>query len=191
MKKIPVADATPAQLRHFAEVVLGLDGIKKTDTSTALRAKIAVVYKGDTITVAEDEPEAADPAPVAAAPAVPVSDELGANGLAGGVINGNPAFKHKRVYIYGSEKPGGKEPVPLNVNGRQMYAPREQIIILAEPYIECLRNAREMVYDQDQKTGEMTSREVLAHTFEVRGEATAEEAREQNKAASASARAAA
>jgi len=55
--------------------------------------------------------------------------------------------KRFRVQIPSSPRPGGNKDVTLTVNGRIVVVQRDVEVLLTEPYLEALRNAKERGYE--------------------------------------------
>lgn len=160
-KNIPLADATPAQMRAFASSYLGVEFSDK-DRPEKMRAKIAQAWGQNEIMVeVADEAEGDDsPAPAAVKPpiqATPVQPMRDGGG------KGEPKVK---LLIHEQEGAGGKRPVYVGVNGTGMLIPRGQIVEVAYRYYHALANAVRDVYDQDDE-GTIHKRQVPAYPFQV------------------------
>jgi len=127
--KIKIENAKSYQLRKFAIEVLGLE-MKAGESTTALKARIASVYEGDSFDV-EDE-DIVSPAQKRKAIDI-TSDE------APGKVT---------IIISKTNEPGGSQDVPVAVNGRAMLVPRGKPVEIPEHYFEALKNAEIGIYDE-------------------------------------------
>lgn len=147
MKKIMIADASAKQLADFAETVLGLDGIDYRLGKDKIELKMkAAMYEKDYIEVEGEETpiQRIDP-----------SAPRGARRMA-------------TILIHNQDKPGGTEPVPVAVNGRQMFIPRGQDCKIPWEYYHALDNAKHFVYEQDEHGGlKPNPREVHEYPFSL------------------------
>lgn len=131
-KTVPIAKATAEQLRAFAQDYLGIfpDANAKVEQ---LRAQVKEAWGKDSIVVgaAAEQPEAAPagtpPRPVTAAQQPPAKGKV-------------------KVHIPMTDRPGGREPVPVSVNGRAMLIPRGEECEIPYAYYEVLKNAVELQY---------------------------------------------
>lgn len=136
MKRIPLETATLAQLKDFAQQVLGLD-VGQMRTKETLRAGIATVWmQSDILLVGEEHA-----APAASGQRSPF-----------GVDGTWPKVKDQknlpvRVQIAKAQGKGGNEPVPLGVNGSIMWVPRGEPVIIPQCYAEALVNAIAFEYE--------------------------------------------
>ena len=161
--KIAIADATAAQLRKFAELSLGLPVQASWNKQTTLAA-MAAAWNYDFI---EFEEEAAPVAPEAIVLGVDVpaneNIEIPVTGL-------SPAELAKRdarlieLLIPLQEDAGGKDMVPLSVNGRALLVPRGVTVKIRRPYFEVLARAVRVTYDQDRE-GNMIPRHVPQYPY--------------------------
>ena len=127
MQKIAIAEASAKQLADYAETVLGLDGVDYRLGKGKIKEKMrAALYDKDFIEVEEEEAtiHRIDP-PVAA-----------------------NKRRMATIYIHNSDKPGGTEPVPVAVNGRQMFIPRNAEATIPWEYKHALDNAKHFVYER-------------------------------------------
>lgn len=148
-KTIRLAEASKAQMRHFAETHLGI-AIHPNANEETVRAKVAAAWNRDEIEV-PDEPapapqEGSAPRPVTAAQKPPEKGKV-------------------RVLIAKTEEPGGEDDVPISVNGRAMLVPRGREVEIPAHYFEVLRNAVRTVYDS-LPDGGMVPREVPRYAFQ-------------------------
>lgn len=124
-QKIPINEATLAQLREFASTTLGLDIHPNAKHETVL-ARVQAAWNQDEITLPEEPPETgqagASPQPVTDAQKPPAEDKV-------------------RVILAVTEEPGGEEPVPVGVNGRVMLIPRGKEVEIPRAYFDVLTQA--------------------------------------------------
>jgi hypothetical protein len=128
MQKILIADASAKQLADYAETVLGLEGVDYRLGKGKIEEKMrAVLYDKDFIEVEDDE------APIARInPPAPTN-----------------ARRMATIMIPNQDKPGGTEPVPVAVNGRQLWIPRQAPQTIPWEYMHALDNAKKFVYETD------------------------------------------
>jgi hypothetical protein len=148
LQKIAIADASAKQLADFAENVLGLDGVDYRLGKGKIEEKMrTALYDKDHIEVEEEQAQIQRIEP--------------------------PSSENKRrmatIFIHESDRPGGTEPVPVAVNGRQMFIPRGQQCTIPWEYYHALDNAKHYVYQQGPN-GELLSesrKEVHEYPFSV------------------------
>jgi hypothetical protein len=129
MQKIAIADASAKQLADFAETTLGIEGVDYRLGKGKIEEKMrAVMYDKDYIEVEEEQ------APIKRI------DPPAAQG----------SRRMATIFIHNQDKGGGTEPVPVAVNGRQMFIPRNQEATIPWEYYHALNNAKHFVYQQDQ-----------------------------------------
>ncbi len=126
MKTIPIPEATEAQLREFASNTLGLE-LKPEYKFVTVRAKVEAAWDKPDILVAETAPV---PEP---APSQPQERQV------------TPGMV--RVILGVTEEAGGKDPVPVGVNGKVMLIPRGEECEIPESYFEVLEHAVTYRYD--------------------------------------------
>ena len=68
----------------------------------------------------------------------------------------------------GTDHPDGKHPVPVAVNGRQIYVTRGKDSPLAEPFIQALLDAEYIEYERDMEANAMIPRKVPRHAVQVK-----------------------
>lgn len=126
-KSIPIADATEAQLRTFAETYLGISIAYNAKLET-IRAKVSEAWSKPEIMVQDES--AVENQTMAGAPPRPVTKDQ------------QPPSKDKvRLIIQRTDDAGGDEPVPVGVNGRVMLIPRGEEVDVPVSYFEVLKNA--------------------------------------------------
>lgn len=127
MQKISIADASAKQLADYAETVLGLEGVDYRLGKAKIEEKMrAVLYDRDFIEVEEEQAAIQRIEPPA---------------------SGNER-RMATIYIHNQDKPGGTEPVPVAVNGRQLFIPRNANAVIPWEYYHALSNAKHFVYQQ-------------------------------------------
>lgn len=134
MKKVDITEATHEQLLEFGRNTLGLS-LQPNTGLDKLRAKIMEASDKPYITIAEAAPEAPqagnEPVPVTAGQAPPGRNMV-------------------RINVAITEEAGGKDPVPVGVNGRIMVIPRGKDVDIPEEYYEALSHAIAYKYDANE-----------------------------------------
>lgn len=150
-RAIPIAEATLAQLREFAQTHLGIE-LPPTANTAQARSQVRQAWAKDEIYVL-DEPESEQ----AKKPTARLGKQTGEGKV--------------RLMINRTEEPGGDEPVPIGVNGRIMLVPRGEEVEIPRPYFLVLRNAIKHVYDMHPNGKELLEkpREVPMYPFQVFG----------------------
>ncbi len=167
-KKVPIKDATEAQLRAFGESHLGLT-FEANDKPAQVRAKVQAAWSKDDIEVADDEKTQK---PVAgASPKKPQRPQTqdGKPVLACRTKNAKDQDDLVRVMINKQEGAGGSDDVPLGCNGDIMMVPRGKIVDIPRRYFESLKNAAKNVYDmnEDGKSMNPVPREVADYPYQT------------------------
>jgi hypothetical protein len=163
MKRVPMAEATEAQLREFAQNVLGLAIDHKTKGDKR-RAAIGRAWPNqDHILVADTAPPAEAPAPAldinhTAVPATKAMVDR-TSGL-------DPKVK---INISREAGPGGDRAVPVSVNGVAMVIPRGEDVTVPYRFYLALRNAITTLVEQDPNTLEEFRRDTPSYPFQVVG----------------------
>ncbi|GAB5434794.1 MAG: hypothetical protein EpisKO_41640 [Epibacterium sp.] len=136
VKRVMIEDANEKQLRDFVTILMGLE-VKADATKDEMMnlLEVAGYHLPDIPTM-----QRADDAPL-------FSDATGAP---------RPrTFTHKfggkerecvAIFINQEDKPGGEEPVPVSVNGVQLWVPRGERCVIPAEYVEVLENAEKFVY---------------------------------------------
>lgn len=151
-KKIPIEKATVADLRQFAQESLGIEIHHSCSLVTALaKVREAGHDKPDITLQVPDEVEA----PAAGSAPRPVTAAQKAV----------PAVGKIKIRIPQSEEPGGKDHVPVSVNGRAMVIPRDQDVEIPYPFYHALKNAVRIVYEQKPEGGISDGRPVPQYAF--------------------------
>jgi hypothetical protein len=154
MKLIPIAEATEAQLRKFAQETLGIE-IKPTMGFDKVLVAVQSAWDRD-IPVMEEDPEGV----LAGDQPVPVRDR-----------HLPPPAGKVRINIGIQEEAGGERPVEVGVNGKIMLIPRGKDVDIPEAYLEVLQHAVTYKYDNlDDGMGiNPKAREVQLYPFQIRG----------------------
>ncbi len=154
MKLIPIAEATVAQLRTFAQETLGIS-VKENAHLEQVRAKVELAWDRD-IPIAEAAPEP----PLAGASPKPVTDE-----------QVGPEPGKVRINIGIQEEAGGSSPVPVGVNGKIMLIPRGKDVDIPEAYLEALSHAVTYKYEpmEDGLGMNPVPREMQLYPFQIIG----------------------
>lgn len=173
-KTVPVADATPAQLREFGNSTLGLS-LAPTSTRALILAKFAEVgfdkpeiEVEDTAAVLSAKVAVANAASEAAAKIAAAVDPKAAEEAARAARD----VQTYEIMIDVVDEPGGNRPVPVGPNGNMMLIPRGRPVTVRHPYVEVLMNAKRNVGEQqyDESTGRPTQiiyREVSAYPWRI------------------------
>lgn len=145
-KQVPLMSASATQLADFAVKNLGLEITPKM-SADAIRAKIATTgYAKDFIDIDEPEPASA-PSSAAAAPV--------------------EKRKTVRIIIPHQEGPGGKEHVPVGVNGRVYRIMRGTPVDVPAEVVEVLEHAQKIVYERGTSGEPINPRLVPEYPFSV------------------------
>ena len=161
--KILIDEATPEQLRKFARDYLGINHPSHTKPETTLAA-VKDGWAQPHILV-DDGAEPAEQAPVSraqpAATAVEPEPEI--------MPEPETELPEPMVRLVLGEQPGagGKRAVPVGVNGVAMLIPRNIECEVKLRYFEALKDAVETHHEQDESTGDMTSRDIVSYPYSV------------------------
>lgn len=161
MKKIPIAQATAAQLREFATVHQGLD-VDKAATADQIRAKLRQSsYDLDTIDVAEPKVQSASPQRIVGTGLTRAVDSSGrpkASSLPPDLFEHRDLDDEERrlrdesvvdVIIASTGLKGEENPVPVSVNGTAQLIKRGERSTIRWPYYVALMNAKKLVHETD------------------------------------------
>lgn len=155
--KLPIEEASDAQLRSFASDFLQLDLSKSCDTRAKLLAEIGKAWKQPFINVAvSDSPLQNDQAEAAK----PQSKHIGI--LA--------KYKHDplvELEIQSTSYPGGDQPAPVNVNGGNLLIPREVRVTIPYRFYLALKGSHEVGTTQDKDTFEFHHRKFTNYPMTV------------------------
>ena len=158
MIRIPIAKATDAQIRDFCDVQqLELAGT----TRSAMLAALSSAWEHDHILAPAAAPEPAD----SAAPAGAVSPRPQAQQrVSTGLGEDDPKWL---VEIGETEMIGGKDPVPVGVNGRAVVLQRNMRILLPHRYKLALDLAIRETVEQDERSHEISTSRVRNYPLTV------------------------
>lgn len=139
MKKIPISKATNAQLRQFATRSLQLELPPIANDKQILAKMQAAAYDKDFITLSDDDapapsPEADEAQQQQVQEAKPIARR----------VQGGRGEKDPKVEItigFGS-LPGGRDPVPVSVNGRAVVIQRGMRVAIPYRYFLALNLAK-------------------------------------------------
>lgn len=134
MKQVDISEATHEQLLEYGRNTLGLS-LQPNTGLDKLRAKIKEASDKPYITIAD----AASEAPQVGDEPVPVEPK-----------QAGPGRNMVRINIAVTEEAGGKDPVPVGVNGKIMIIPRGQDVDIPEEYYEALNHAVSHKYDPNE-----------------------------------------
>ena len=148
---VKVAEATKEELFEFARTVLQIE-VDLRSTEDSLRNKIKTAgWKKETI-----------PSLVRAAPTIDTIDNARPLPLKvetvriNDITNRSAGTRERKYYairIETHDGPGGREPVPVAVNGRAIYIPRGKPVGIAEEYVEALEHAQQKIWKQNEDVG--------------------------------------
>lgn len=133
MKTIEISEATDEQLREFANLTLGLSMPANTLRETVL-SKLSqawdktFIFQSDPVHPQASAQEGDTPAPV-------TEDQE------------PPEIPMVRIHINETEESGGRDPVPVGVNGKVMLIPRGKAVDIPETYYKVLNNAISHKFD--------------------------------------------
>lgn len=136
IEKKPIGDATEEELREFGMSYLGMTFAANAKRDSIL-SKVKQAWPKDEIMVSDGE-EASVPDQTGDAPKPVNAEQQG------------PKEGEVRMIVFESELPGGKDPVPVSVNGKAMLIPRGQEVEVPERYFEVLANALMDYYETDE-----------------------------------------
>lgn len=155
MKTINIADASAAQLRHFAGSRHGIDVPDVLGRDKVIAKLRAVGFEGDTIEVEEDA------APVIAVVLDPNGNEPGTDTPA----EFDPARRMVKIIIPAQDDAGGSDPVYLSVNHKAMLIARDTVSLIPYCYREALKHAQKAVYTAAPNGGLSAARMVPQYPF--------------------------
>lgn len=189
VRRIPLGEATTAQLRSFAKDTLGF-GLPFLSKEATL-AKVQAAWDKDWIEVGDAaEPAAPRKAASVAEPltaetvsdAPLTADEITRGNVAVHPSSGQPLedpvlvrarlardAKKVTVSIAKTDDKSVDDRVPLSVNGRMMLVERGKPQLLPLPYFHSLQNAIQYVYDDVEIDGQITRqrREVPLYPYSL------------------------
>lgn len=143
---IELSRANLAQLQHHAAIVMGIE-LKGKETKEDLRTliensgwpkqSIPILQRSSELPVYCDS----DGTPT------PRTFKYNFGAVDG---KGGRVCECVKVLIPTSDAPGGKEPVPVAVNGKLLYIPRDKDVPIPIEYAEALSNAERFVYAETE-----------------------------------------
>lgn len=139
MNQLPMAQASDDQLRDFAKNSLQIDIGAGADRAT-LEGTIARAWPHQFI-LAADEDVREDFSAEQTQAVQPVAGQI----LSSGGYKDDPIV---RLKIGQTDMPGGKDPVPVSVNGDAIVIQRNLVADCPYRFFEALRNAKRIVVDQ-------------------------------------------
>lgn len=163
--RVPLADATPEQMREFATERLGLQlGPNPNIKPETLRAKIAAKWDLPDIDVRADQAGPPKGDQIGNPPVNHEFDQLTGGGVAPG---GNDPLV--RIEIAPQEGPGGDQPVFVAVNNRAIWLPRGEPIRVKYKYFEVLKNAKTRIGEQiaEKDGGGIRWKDIQSYPFTV------------------------
>ena len=144
--KIDINAASATQLAEFASVRFGID-IDHRKGRDAILAKLSLVgFSGTEIDIADPK-----------APASIASQTIVAAG----------ARRMVRILIPNQNEPGGKDPVPVGVNGVIAVIKRGVEVDVPEEYVHVLTNAQKVQYDRNEHGRPINPTLVPTHPFSI------------------------
>jgi hypothetical protein len=154
MIRIPIATATDAQIRDFCDV----QQVELTNTSrSGMLATLSAMWEHDHILAPGAEPgDEMD----AREKVQPVAQQIVSTGLG----ENDPKWL---VEIGETEMIGGKDPVPVGVNGRAVVLQRNMRIELPHRYKIALDLAVRETVEQDERTHEISTSRVRAYPLYI------------------------
>ena len=150
MKRIPVSEASATQLAHYASTQLGIDCQFREGRDKILAKMATVGFNDSEIEVEDDTPPAPTETFVGTSSDAPAGPR-----------------KTKRIMIPQSNEPGGKEAVPVGVNGRVARIKRGIPVDVPVEYVEVLQNAQRVVFDKDENGAPINPTLVPTHPFSI------------------------
>lgn len=168
-KKIPIADATLAQLKIYAENTLGIKMAHNAGQALVM-SKIRAAQP--TITMIEIDEEDEEPQRVLHSSSdhdAELGEEPSRRNV---VVGGLKATTSKSdpivvMLIPEEDKEGGKRPKEVLVNGSCMLIPRGQLVEVPYRFYFALKSAVMSVYHKDQQTQQLVESKVPTVPFQV------------------------
>ncbi|MCV0395476.1 MAG: hypothetical protein K5872_22270 [Rhizobiaceae bacterium] len=147
--KVKIDKASAAQLAAYANTYHGLDVNYRMGAA-------AIVAKLEAAGVTVDEIEVED-ASVQSRP--PVAEP----------VTADAPRKKMVIMIPNQNEPGGKDPVPVGVNGKVYLIKRGVEVTVPEEVVEVLRNANKIQYDKGPNGEPINPTPVPTHNFSILG----------------------
>ena len=140
VEHVALEEASFKQLKEFATIMMGLEVPGAAKSKEDVRAIIETAgWSKDTIPTfqkSSDVPELCD------SEGAPRPRTFEHN------FNGKRMCECVAINIPETDKPGGQEPVPVSVNGSQMWIPRNERVVIPVEYVELLEHAEEFIYPE-------------------------------------------
>ena len=175
-KKIPMESATVAQLKDFAETMLGIK-VPGNIGKMTLISKIRPAWKDPDIVVDEDDNRHLENAAAAAVGAagdaarivddvelIAATERTGSNKIK---VFGSKIDPRILLRINPNDSPGGDRPVFVSVNNVGILLPRDETIEIAYRYFEVLKNAVKTVAEENRDGEDLNFRAVRSYPYEV------------------------
>lgn len=157
-----LSECTDRELLAFAKQILN---IPKPDAANILE-QVKAAWPQEFILVAQDAPPVAEPrAALAGANHILTKEEIEARAGAGISAQTSMFDPICDIVIPEGEGQDGKENVFVNVNGNAMMIARGVPQAVPWRYMVVLQNAVQRLYNQDEKTFEITYRDVPRFSF--------------------------
>jgi hypothetical protein len=158
LKKLELTEATDGQIRTFAREVLNLEDADALSIKQ-LRTKVEAAWHQSYILLADDVPaNGASAQAVAEAGMNKAEIEARAGiGISASSSKEDPVVD---LVIAETDKPDGKDPVYLNINGMALFVARRKPQAVPWRYFLNLKGAVQRIYSQDEKTMEISHQDV-------------------------------
>lgn len=185
MKKIPINEASAKQLRYHAEVILGIESIAHSANRGMIQAKIEAAAPGTAEIQIEDEIDSPAQTEAEANSAVAAieaeAEKAAAVGERASAVHGlsaRQAAQHHHdpkieINIPQTAEAGGKDDVPVSVNGIQWTIQRDKWVTVPYRVFEALNHALQTLYEHsndDLGRMKVDERSVYSYPFQTRNE---------------------
>lgn len=157
MQKKPIIRASDAELRAHAEEVLCLD-VSAATTRAAILGILGPAWSNDWILVEEAELEA---------PAEAQDETTRAQAQQSLVTGSSRDDPMWLIRVQATELPGGRDPVPVGVNGSIVVIQRGVEAKVPHRFVGALRDAVRESITQSMKTQEITRSTFTNYPFEI------------------------
>lgn len=161
--QVPLADATPDQLRDFATKFLNLP-LEDGESDSAILAKIQAAQPGSTL-IFVNEPDTPEEAAATETAEVELRPEEQIGRSTGTLGEGDPRAV---IFIPISEMPGGSGDVFVGVNGRAWQLKRGHDLNVPWRVVVALQNAEATIVEHSQEegsVGDVIERNALRYPF--------------------------
>jgi hypothetical protein len=154
MQQLPIVDATDQQIRDFCDAQqIELDATSRSE----MLAVLSSVWEHDYILMAVGEYDGQTDQ-------VQTPEPIAQTTITGGVGSNDPKVL---IRIGKTEMPGGKDPVPVGVNGRTVVIQRDMNVELPYRFYLALQNAVRETVDQNSQTGDITTSAVSNYPMQT------------------------